>query len=133
MVRLNKNKLPEKLLKKLFAQLEKVIGGLDKDQAGVFLYALLGKEERVMLAKRLAIVVMLNEGYSMYRVSRTLKVSPSTVEKVQSALARGVYDDLLPLLAKNPVNYKVIIDIIETLLSVGGVMPRYGRAKIPNG
>lgn len=84
-----------------------------------------------MLAKRLAIVVMLLEGYSMYSISQTLKVSPTTVQKVQSAAANGAFADVLPLLKKDITNYKAIIDTIESILTVGGIMPAYGQARLP--
>lgn len=128
MVHLNKHTLSEKLLVDLFARLNETIAKLDERQAGLFLNDLLGEEERIMLAKRLGIVVMIMEGYSMYRISRTLKVSPSTVEKISTSMQHGAYSNVVPTLKKSKVNYKAIVEIIDTILTVGGIMPRYGQS-----
>ena len=58
------------------------------------LHALLTKTEKVMLAKRLAIIYMLENGESWYRIQHTLKVSPSTVERLSHACDLGIYDAL---------------------------------------
>lgn len=128
MVHLNRHKLSDKLLTDLFARLNETIAKLDERQAGLFLNDLLGEEERVMLAKRLGIVVMIMEGYSMYRISRTLKVSPSTVEKINAAIAYGAFENVVPALKKNKLNYMAIVEIIDSILTVGGIMPHYGQS-----
>lgn len=128
MVHLNKHKISEKLLVDLFTRLNETIARLDERQAGLFLNDLLGEEERVMLAKRLGIVVMIMEGYSMYRISRTLKVSPSTVEKIHTAIQQGAFSNVVPALKKNKLNYMAIVEIIDSILTVGGVMPHYGQS-----
>lgn len=46
-----------------------------------FLTNLLTKTERVMLAKRLAVIGMLIKGYSFEVIQQTLQVSPSTVDR----------------------------------------------------
>lgn len=46
-----------------------------------FLTNLLTKTERVMLAKRLAVIGMLIKGYSFEAIQKTLEVSPSTVDR----------------------------------------------------
>ena len=43
---------------------------------------LLTKTERVMLAKRLTMIVLINKGYSPYRITKILKVSSSTVARM---------------------------------------------------
>lgn len=46
-----------------------------------FLTNLLTKTERIMLAKRLAVIGMLLKGYSFEAIQQTLQVSPATVDK----------------------------------------------------
>ena len=54
-----------------------------------FLYDLLSPVEQVMLGKRLAIAYMLMKGYAQRTVADTLKVSQSTVNKVNASLKVG--------------------------------------------
>lgn len=124
MVRVNRNKLPKAELNKLFGQLNSFFGKLTTSNADIFLKELLGPEERLTFAKRLAAIVMLREGYSMYRVSETLKVSSSTVDRINEKIANGSYDGLLKTLSKNKTNYFAILDVIESILTVGGIMPK---------
>jgi len=46
-----------------------------------FLNELLTSTERIMLAKRLAVILMLKKRYSFLTIRRTLKLSPSTVAR----------------------------------------------------
>jgi len=54
-----------------------------------FLYDLLSPVEQVMLGKRLAIAYMLMKGYAQRTVADTLKVSQTTVNKVNASLKTG--------------------------------------------
>src|SRR3989338_8970598 len=51
------------------------------------LKSLLTKTEQVMLAKRLAVIVLLDRGYSLYRIAKSLKVSPSTVARIKESMS----------------------------------------------
>lgn len=133
MVRLNKNDLTADKLNELFLQLNYVLGKLTADQVDSFLSNLLGPEERIMVAKRLAIIVMLNEGYSLYKISNTLKVSPATASKVSLRVQSGELLDLVQVLKENKNAYAAVIDVIESILTVGGVMPRYGKSHLTGG
>lgn len=123
MVHLNKTKLKEAELEKLYSQLDRSLSGLSANKVDVFLRELLGPEERVMLAKRIATIVMLTRGYSYYRISETLKVGLATPSRINEKLEQGQYDQLLKLLRKNKADYTALLKIIENILSVGGIMP----------
>ena len=47
--------------------------------------------ERVMIAKRLAAIVMLCRGYSVYKIHMVLKLSPSTVAILERRLENGAF------------------------------------------
>lgn len=83
-----------------------------------------------MLAKRLAVAVMVQEGYSLYRISNTLKVSPATAEKIKESIERNEYQHILSVLKKDKANYAIILEVIESILTVGGIMPRYGKVRL---
>jgi hypothetical protein len=125
MVRLNRNQLSADKLDALFTQLNTTLGPLSATQTGHFLSDLLGKEERIMLAKRLAIIVLLVEGTSLYRIARILKVSPSTAETIRRRLVRGRYSGILGILSKNKNAYASILDTLDAILQLGGLLPRY--------
>ena len=131
MVRLNRNRLPEDLLNELFRQLNEVLGTFDAKQVDSFLYDLLGPEERIMIAKRLAIVVMVRQGHSLYKISRTLKVSPTTAEKISSEMSAGAFKNIVPLLQKNAKNYRAILKTINSILQLVDSLPRYGLVHNP--
>ncbi|MFC1647008.1 Trp family transcriptional regulator [Patescibacteria group bacterium] len=54
-----------------------------------FLESLLSQTEQVMIAKRLAIAVLLSRGYTYQRIDETLKVSKSTVATVDRQIISG--------------------------------------------
>lgn len=48
-----------------------------------FLGDLLTDEERLMLAKRLAVIYLLKEGFSYAKISEALKITPVTIGKIR--------------------------------------------------
>ena len=52
---------------------------------------LLTKTERVMLAKRLEMMLLIGKGISTYKISRALNVSPSTVARFEQAVENGKF------------------------------------------
>lgn len=123
MVRINQNELPKENLNALLQQFDALLAKLDKTATEIFLDEILGREERIMLAKRLATIILLSEGYSEYRVSRILRLSPTTTGKVASAMARGSYTGTLTILKKNKKNYLSLLKSIDAILHLGGILP----------
>lgn len=58
-------------------------------EIGLLVEDLLTQTEKTMLAKRLAIALMLTKGYSYEIIMITLKVSSSTVAHIRNGLDRG--------------------------------------------
>ncbi len=50
---------------------------------------LLTNTERIMIAKRLEMLLLLQKGISSYKISKTLEVSPSTVARFEHAITNG--------------------------------------------
>jgi len=125
MVRLNKNHLTKKQLDSLFAQLGKSLGKLPAKETDSFLTELLGPEERVMLAKRLATIILLIEGKSLYSISRDLKISTATAEKIKSHLNDGGYEFIITSISKNQKVYISLLNTIDSILHLGGILPHY--------
>ncbi|MCR4276674.1 MAG: Trp family transcriptional regulator [Candidatus Roizmanbacteria bacterium] len=82
MVRNSRFTLSDDLLEKLFDLLFEVIGNKSsKDEFRKIFVDLLTPAERIMLAKRVAIIYLLIKKIEYYNICDRLKVSPSTVAK----------------------------------------------------
>lgn len=77
-------KLPEKIEEELISNLRTVFRKVTKedDMSNLFL-SLLSSTEQLMLAKRLAIIVLLKEGLPESKISDALHVTRITVEKMR--------------------------------------------------
>jgi uncharacterized protein YerC len=82
MVNVSKNKLKLKVRKDIISQFIETIAELDKNSANVFFQEFFTDSERLLFAKRLAIIYLLHEGISFYRISLLLKVSRDTVYRI---------------------------------------------------
>lgn len=126
MVRLNKNLLTDQQLDNLFSQFAKLLNKKDHAEADDILREILGPEERIMIAKRLAIVVLLLEEQSLYSISRNLKISTATAGRIKLEIDNGRYQNILDKLGKSKVDYFAILDAIDSILHLGGILPHYG-------
>lgn len=125
MVRVNRNELQQNDLKRLFTQLDTTLARLDRTATTHFLSEVLGYEERLTVAKRLAAIVLLVEGYSQYKTAQLLKLSPSTTEKIAETIERGGFDHTLKILGKNKQEYFAVLKALDSILHLGGILPHY--------
>lgn len=125
MVRVNRHSLPKKELSRLFVQLDTTLGKLNKNDTSAFLSEILGAEERLTIAKRLATVVLLIEGYSQYKTAMLLKLSPTTTERIATKIEDGVFDETIRILGKNKNDYFAILNALDSILHLGGILPHY--------
>lgn len=98
----------------------------DQKSSEAFLYKLLTKAERIMLAKRLAIVFMLTNNYSFLHIERVLKVSPPTIVRQWKRLKSGALDYIKAEFLKEK-NQGSFLDFLEALLQAG--LPPRGRGR----
>ena len=73
--------------------------------------------EHVMLAKRLAIICMLGEGYSFDNIQETLRVSPSTVGRIWKAMQKGKFNETARIVKKNKFSGK-LLKVLDSLVFV---------------
>lgn len=71
--------------------------------------------EKLMLAKRLAIICMLVEGVTYEEIAKTLKVSSSTVARLQNNLEHGKYKEISKALHSNKTSTK-LLKLVESLI-----------------
>ncbi len=82
MPHVSKVKLDKKLENELLKMLEVVLGRLSKNEMNSFLVSLLSSTERLMLAKRLAVIILLKQGLSENSISLKLGVTRETVARL---------------------------------------------------
>lgn len=83
MVQVSRNPLNRKVSERIFEIFIEVVASLNKpEEIEYFLEDLLSPTEKVMLGKRLAIAYLLLKGYNQRTICSILKVSLTTVSKV---------------------------------------------------
>jgi hypothetical protein len=124
MTRLNRNELTPSELSSLLSHFDHTLSKLNESGMHTVLAELLGREERVMLAKRLTAIVLLYEGYSRYRVSRLLKLSETTTSTILKRIDEGSYDGIIRLLTRKKLAYDDLLNTIFSILHLGGILPQ---------
>lgn len=90
MTQVSKYPLKKEIEEKIFEILLKTIADLKKpEEVEGFLDDFLSPVEKIMLAKRLAIAVLLGKGYDYRGIREILKVTPGTVAGVNIKLKYG--------------------------------------------
>lgn len=77
------NKFSKKVQQELFLLLVDALSGIRKSDAAKLLRDLLSEQEAVMLARRLKIALLLEEGLSYEKICREIPVSHGTIAKIQ--------------------------------------------------
>lgn len=117
MPHVSKHKLEPKREKQLLQSLEIVLSNISrKPEMNTFLYSLFSYTERLMLAKRLGIVLLLKEGFSETEIASALNVTRQTVYRIKqsSEFKNNGYELALKALKKDKqVNElkKMLIDL----------------------
>ncbi|MEK7612563.1 MAG: Trp family transcriptional regulator [Patescibacteria group bacterium] len=111
------NKIYNDLLNQITLQ------GSPKDRSKL-LAELITPTERIMLAKRLAIICMLGEGYSFEDIQEILRVSPSTVGRVWQAIQKGKYAKIIHIVRKRKLA-AALSDILSAFIPRPRSAPRW--------
>lgn len=90
MPHVSRRKLHTSALDQLFDKLGQAVTKLkNRAEIDLFFNDLLTHTEKIMLAKRLAIVVLLEKGFTFAQISSVLKVSEGTIFLMRERLNRG--------------------------------------------
>ena len=81
--------------------------------------------EKVMFVKRIALILMLAQGVSVYAIARSLRVSETTVQTHKEKFDAGQYDAITSITRKRSFNWDEFFEIADVLLRLG--MPSYGK------
>jgi uncharacterized protein YerC len=121
MPHVSRHKLDPKLRNKILAKFIKIlISAKDSRSLTLILDELLTSTEKVMLAKRLAVIAMVSSDIPHERISQVLKLSPTTVAKLSLGVEVGKYKTIVKLSGKEKIDLEKIIWL---LLTAGGIMP----------
>ena len=116
MPHLSRHKVKHQLLQELYAQLIEKLGKAHSPQSKMF-EELLTETEKIMLAKRLALISLLSKGHSFEQISAMLKISPSTIARFSLAIENGKYDHITEYMTDK--KRSTILDSIVSVLATG--------------
>lgn len=83
MTHLSKRQLDNKTKQQILETLDMVLGKLKKDEIRHFLFSLMPQTERIMVAKRFAAIILIQQGLDDATIAETLKMTRSTVNKLE--------------------------------------------------
>ncbi len=118
MARVSKQKLNKKTLNQINKRLVDTVARLETSYSTKsFLNDLLGESEKIVLAKRLSIIFMLQENISKYKISKLLKVSESTVKRISFDISLGKYENIKKIInkKKNRLTFWTGMDLVLKL------------------
>lgn len=91
MSRVSRRQLSSQITKIVLQGFKRALKELEKEEdAQAFLYEFLTPQEKVMLAKRLAIGILLYDNLHYREICELLKVTPSTVQKVRLDMEKSL-------------------------------------------
>lgn len=90
MTRISKYRVEDKVLQKLYFLMFEIISNMDEeDRFTGIMNELLSPTEKIMIAKRVAIIYLLMKNIDYLMISDVLKVSSTTISKFHSILIKG--------------------------------------------
>lgn len=101
-----------------------------KKEARILANELLSQTERVMLAKRLAVVVLLVRGYSFTQIEEALGVTRQTVVRIWKDMKTGKYDKIVRYARDHTRHFKRESFMDELIRIIHfGMPPRAGKGR----
>lgn len=128
MTNVSKQKLSPEVRKRLTAQMGAIFATTHKHEATDLFNNLLTESEEVMLTKRIAIIVMLVEGYSTYKIAKSLYVSDVTVAAIRAKKEHGDYEKILEVITHKKFNAEQFWMTVEVILR-GGMPSMVGKGR----
>lgn len=123
MTHVSKKKLDDATRQKLFTRFTSLFSQISPAQAQSLFTEFFSEAERTMFIKRLAIILMLAEDHSTYRIARTLQVSDSTVRTLRDQFQAGAFETLLRRSRQKDFDANAFWKTIENLLGLGAPPP----------
>jgi Trp operon repressor len=80
----------------------------------------LTRTEKMMFAKRFAVIVMLTREVPIYQIAESLHMSPATIDRMSLKFEMGKYDSLVKVFKDSPDIWEIVV---YSLLTAGGILP----------
>ena len=126
MPHISKRKLEEKYIRDLFGEIVFVFERAGRrGELKQVLNQLLTSTEKIMLAKRLAVIAMLARDIPIHDIAESLSMSPSTVDIMSLKFETESYSHVL----KSGLKKTDIGDMIHMIQTAGGIMPSMGKGR----
>ena len=123
----SEKELKKETLKRIYSQFTKVISEPKNKYFGKnFADQFFTETEKIMLAKRLAIILMLSEDFSFNTIERVLLVSSSTINKIRTRIDRGDFSFAKEIVKDKKLKEKFWVEL-EVLLRAG--LPPMGKGR----
>lgn len=121
MPHISSKKLDSKLSEKIFDKLLVVLGqAQNKNLLSLVVNELFTHTEKIMFAKRIAVILMLDNNIPQHRITELLKMSPSTIAKMSLKIEVGKCDAILKVSKRGKID---IEKLVWNILTAGGIMP----------
>ncbi|HEC30440.1 MAG TPA: helix-turn-helix domain-containing protein [Candidatus Yonathbacteria bacterium] len=117
MPHISNKKINKKIEKEVEKYLESIIKNAGSKARGAIFNEILTKTEKIMLAKRVGILYLLKKGFSIYKVSVLLGVSPSTVVRFKLKINSKKYRHTIDWVWKHSKEGKLDA-VMEPLISL---------------
>lgn len=139
MPQISKYPIPKSVADRIFDVFIKTFTNLkNKNDSANFINDLFTPTEKVMLAKRISIALLILKGYDYRTISQILRVSVATVSSVKISLKHGTgsYKKILDKITREEKIEEFFTDLAEKLVSIpaqsgkGGGVYRYLRDEI---
>lgn len=123
MTQVSKYRLSEDVKNQIESYFNQTIANLTtKSQVQRFFNEFLTNTEKIMFAKRLAIGILVSRGYEHRHISRSLKVSTTTVSTFASIYKNSIdYKRIVDTINKKIEAKKELLGIVESFASIGAV------------
>lgn len=126
MPHISSKKLKKETLNKLYTEFGKAFEeSTRKSQTQLFLGDLLTRTEKIMLAKRFAVIYLLSKEVPTSYIAESLGMSYTTIFRMSLKYDIGKYASLLRAIGREKTD---IWKILEKILRAG-LPPRYGRGR----
>ena len=123
MPHVSRKKLKKKVFIKIGEQLSDTIAKANSARELKWIFKeLVTPTERIMLAKRLAIILMLEKGYSFDIIQKTLKVTPQTIVRFWKISKQSSYKPIIKEISTDKTRRNFWQELEENILL--GMPPR---------
>ena len=116
MARISKIPLDGKTYRQILDTLDLVLGKSKKEEVRSLLFSLLGKNERIMVAKRFTAILLLKRGLRIVDIAQILKMTESTIRKLNMVMQ--IKNQGFDLAFKKINEEKMAIEVKEILLEL---------------